>query len=102
MELDKPKIIVRFTYRNHLDEFSEGEHEFFIIQDLTNYFRWCPDRAAMLQYGTVSKEVMEKSRSTNVRLVLSYNGEERVFKDVYAFADYLRDNPSLAVRIGFR
>lgn len=98
----KCKIVLRYTYRNYVDELKDYQEEFITIPTFSNYLRWEPLRAMAIGYGEVNQDDLKKSRSTNVRLSLRFeNGEEVFFNNATEFVDYLTKHPDLAKRLQF-
>jgi hypothetical protein len=73
--VEKYKIILTFTYRNHLDQVTHHAVRFFSIPDLKNYLRWEPEKAMHIGYGEVDEERLSKSKTANVSLAISYGRE---------------------------
>lgn len=96
-------IIIRFRYRNHLNQETEHKAEFLSIHDLTNYFRWEPDKAMQLGYGPVDHERIAKSLTSHVRLyVVDSSGKEVPFQDVNGLAHYLQQHPDVAKSVQYK
>ncbi len=65
------KIIVRYTYRNHLDAKRDYTEEFVSFPDFGNYWRWQPERAKVIK-----GEKVKNARTTNARLSLFFQDDE--------------------------
>lgn len=98
------KIVLRFTYRNHLNELSEHACEFLSIEDFKNYLRWVPERAMLIGYGKINEDVIKISRSSNVRLSIVFRDqvkeEEITFNNAASFGQFLRQYNVFARKVG--
>lgn len=110
------KIIIRWTFRNHLDNVRDWKEEFPDIEFLYRYLQFQPEKATALGYfdhggenakpvsgigiGKVDAETLKNSRIQNVRLSIWYRGngveDEITFKDFRDFVFYLADHPQVA------
>lgn len=95
------QIILRYTYRNHLDDLREYAVSFVTIHNFANYLRWNPDKAMMIKYGPVDEEQIKNSRTSNLRMFIQYDGKEVEFKDAHHFAKFLKENPDVAKQFQF-
>jgi hypothetical protein len=100
MNVGECKIVVRYTYRNHRDEFKDYKEEFVSFLDFRNYWRWQPERAK-----AINGEQIENSRTSNARLYLYVQDDEHTdeiyFNKIADFTDYLKRNPMLAKAIQY-
>lgn len=96
------KIILRFTYRNHLDDLTDSKDEFVSIHDFRNYLRWMPERAMAIGYTPAVEETLKKSRSSNVRLSILNQGDETVFGNVQEFVRFLNEHPPIAKMVQYQ
>lgn len=100
LQSENVKIVLRFTYRNHLGEVNDFAHEFLSIHDLKNYLSSESERAVLIGYKKLDKKLLN-ARSSNVKLCVRAGSHEEVFNDVFEFADYLKKNKSIAGRLQF-
>ena len=97
------KIVLRFTYRNHLNNLTECKEEFVSIHDFRNYLRWMPERAMAIGYIASVEETMKSTRSSNVRLsILNREKEERCFVNVHEFVRFLDEHPPIAKLVQYQ
>lgn len=95
------RILLRYTYRNHLDEFRQFEDDFISIAAFTGYLRWVPDRAMMIGYTKSDPEILNKTRTSNVQLAINADGTEWTFKNVFDLAYFLDHNPDIALHLQY-
>jgi hypothetical protein len=103
-EITDCRIVLSYTYRNHLDELRQGEDDFLSIWVFKNYLQWHPTRAMAIGYQEIDEEVFANTRSSNVRLSIRHNvggHEQKVFfENARHLGQYLEDNPILAKCLG--
>lgn len=97
----KAVIVIRFTFRNHLEEEREYREDIGSIPEFKNFLRWAPDKAMMIGYKRPDEEVLSRSQNSNVRLSIRYGlttamENEVHFKDVYELNLFLRQNAEIA------
>lgn len=100
MTVRECKIVVRYTYRNHRDEFKDYKEEFVSFLDFRNYWRWQPERAK-----AINGEKVENSRTSNAKLSLYFQDDEHTdeiyFSKITEFTDFLKRSPLLAKAIRY-
>lgn len=100
MKVRECKIVVRYTFRNHRDEFNHYKEEFVSFLDFRNYWRWQPERAK-----AINGEQVENTRTSNTKLSLYFQDDEHTdeiyFNKITEFTDYLKRNPLLAKAIQY-
>jgi hypothetical protein len=97
----KVKIVLRFKFRNHLDQVSDNEVDFPSIHHFRNYLRWEPERAMMIGYGKRDEQRISASRSSDVRLLLIVGDKEIAFASATEFVKYLDTHPEVAASLQY-
>ena len=96
------KIILRFTYRNQLNELHDYHDEFESVHDFRKYFQCEPLRAMAIDYIPAEENKLKDSRSSNVRLSIKVDNQEIPFSNAHDFEYYLKKNAEVASVLQFQ
>lgn len=98
------KILIRYTWRNHLDQEIEHCLDFLGLHHFTNYLFSNRDIAEAIRYHRINPGMQRTDRYKNVRLSILYHDPGGItevnFEDVYGMADYLKKQPALSKWFG--
>lgn len=92
INVDRPQLSIRFDYDG-----KPYEHTFYNYSDLTNYFRWCPDRGALVGFGRFDGP----SLCTNGLLILRVKGSAYSFTHIDQLKRFFNEYPDLASTMSF-
>jgi len=94
--VDKSRITLSFSYRNHLDETTDHAVHFMSIPDFVNYLRWEPEKAMLIGYGPVNEERVRNSRTQNTKISIAWRDELFKFETATQLGSFLDNTPLIA------
>jgi hypothetical protein len=96
-------ILLRHTYRNHLEEFHDYTEEIGSVPSFKNTMHWHPEMAEALGLeGDYRDKRHFNPRISNVRLAIRFEGKEIPLQNIDQLTAFLDSHPAAADALQYK
>jgi hypothetical protein len=96
-------ILLKHTYRNHLDEFRDHMQEINSVHAFKNTMQWHPEMAEALGFeGDYLDKRHFNARISNVKLAIRFEGKDTPLKDIDQLTAFLDSHPKAADALQYK